>query len=117
MFRHPTAGVQLVKGTLEQGETVDEGALRELFEESGLLARVEANLGAAQVDGVLWQFVLCHTVDDPPDHWDWLTIDDFGHIFSFFWHPVRAALPLDTSAIFKDALGIVIPRLQGLELQ
>lgn len=35
-FTHPLAGRQLVKGTLESGESLEQGALRELFEESGL---------------------------------------------------------------------------------
>jgi 8-oxo-dGTP pyrophosphatase MutT (NUDIX family) len=34
-FRHPLAGSQLVKGTIEQGEKYDEAAIRELFEETG----------------------------------------------------------------------------------
>jgi 8-oxo-dGTP pyrophosphatase MutT (NUDIX family) len=36
VFRHPSAGVQLVKGGLENGEEPAEGALRELAEESGI---------------------------------------------------------------------------------
>ena len=36
LFRHPIAGVQLVKGTIEKGETPAETALRELSEESGI---------------------------------------------------------------------------------
>ena len=36
LFRHPLAGVQLVKGTIESGETPAEAALRELSEEAGI---------------------------------------------------------------------------------
>ncbi len=36
LFRHPLAGVQLVKGTIEKGETPSEAVLRELAEESGI---------------------------------------------------------------------------------
>ena len=36
LFRHPLAGVQLPKGTVEPGETCTAAALRELHEESGL---------------------------------------------------------------------------------
>ena len=35
-FRHPIAGCQLVKGTIEAGESAAAAALRELFEESGV---------------------------------------------------------------------------------
>ena len=37
-FEHPTAGRQLVKGTVEPGEPLADAALRELAEESGLTA-------------------------------------------------------------------------------
>ncbi len=36
MFRHPLAGIQLVKGTVEPSENPADAARRELFEESGL---------------------------------------------------------------------------------
>jgi 8-oxo-dGTP pyrophosphatase MutT (NUDIX family) len=36
LSRHPIAGVQLVKGTIEEGETPAQSALRELSEESGI---------------------------------------------------------------------------------
>lgn len=35
-FRHPKAGTQLIKGTLETGERPEAGVLRELAEESGI---------------------------------------------------------------------------------
>ncbi|WP_318653947.1 NUDIX domain-containing protein [Pseudomonas sp. Y24-6] len=38
LFRHPIAGVQLVKGTIEKDETPAQAALRELSEESGIAA-------------------------------------------------------------------------------
>lgn len=37
VFDHPTAGTQLVKGTVEDGETIASAVIRELFEESGLV--------------------------------------------------------------------------------
>jgi len=36
MFRHPLAGIQLAKGTVEPSESPADAARRELFEESGL---------------------------------------------------------------------------------
>ena len=38
LFRHPQAGVQLVKGSIEPGETAQQAALRELWEETGVRA-------------------------------------------------------------------------------
>ncbi|WP_432767542.1 NUDIX domain-containing protein [Pseudomonas frederiksbergensis] len=46
LFRHPIAGVQLVKGTIEIGETPAQTALRELSEESGIeAASVVSDMG------------------------------------------------------------------------
>lgn len=41
VFRHPLAGVQIPKGTVEPGETVAQAARRELEEESGLRLDLE----------------------------------------------------------------------------
>ena len=49
LFRHPQAGVQLVKGSIESGETAQQAALRELWEESGLRAvAIKDDLGCWQ---------------------------------------------------------------------
>jgi 8-oxo-dGTP pyrophosphatase MutT (NUDIX family) len=39
MFRHPLAGIKLVKGTFEPAENPANAVRRELFEENGLVAR------------------------------------------------------------------------------
>ncbi|MFT3757807.1 NUDIX domain-containing protein [Thauera sp.] len=35
-FQHPIAGFQIVKGSIEEGESPEEAAIRELAEESGV---------------------------------------------------------------------------------
>ncbi len=37
-FIHPLAGKQLVKGTIEAGESIEQACIRELKEESGICA-------------------------------------------------------------------------------
>jgi 8-oxo-dGTP pyrophosphatase MutT (NUDIX family) len=65
VFRHPSGGVQFVKGTIESGERPADAALRELREESGITdAVVSQDLGLwdADHDAQIWslQLVLCH---------------------------------------------------------
>lgn len=89
-FRHPVAGVQIVKGTIEPGEAPEAAALRELEEESGVTgARLVRPLGASSsIDpGQEWHFFLCDAAEQPA-RWVYLAADDGGHIFSFFWHPL-----------------------------
>lgn len=89
LFRHPIAGVQLVKGTIEKGETPAQTALRELSEESGIAAAsVVSDMGcwdAGHLDQI-WSFQLCFTQAPLPEQWTHLTLDDHGHSFSFFGH-------------------------------
>ncbi|MHA6690488.1 NUDIX hydrolase [Devosia sp. A449] len=106
VFRHPLAGVQLVKGTLEADETIATGALRELAEESGLTqAIVTSDLGSslAIAPDQLWHFV---RVEAGPLESRWLfdTADDGGHRFAFFWWPLAAEPGPDWHPIFVRAL-------------
>jgi len=39
-FRHPSAGCQLVKGTVEDGESLEAAAVREMLEEGGITVTV-----------------------------------------------------------------------------
>ena len=51
VFRHPSAGIQLVKGTIESGEGPEAAALRELREESGIAdAAICEDLGLWDAD-------------------------------------------------------------------
>ncbi|HFF5634371.1 TPA: NUDIX domain-containing protein, partial [Acinetobacter baumannii] len=46
VFRHPLAGIQIVKGTVEHQEQLEYAALRELYEESGIKrAQIHSYLG------------------------------------------------------------------------
>lgn len=79
LFRHPFAGVQLPAGTVDQGETPQEAALREAAEETGLNGfEVRAYLGYRdwQPRGDLRLIVDQATVYARPDatSFDWATL-------------------------------------------
>lgn len=48
IFRHPTAGFQLPAGTVETGESPEQAVLREVLEETGLMARVVCKMGVEE---------------------------------------------------------------------
>lgn len=114
LFRHPLAGVQLVKGTIEDGESPSDAALRELAEESGIGdAVIEADLGLWDAEhlGQVWSFHLCGVAHVLPEHWSQQTVDDHGHRFEFFWAPLDA-LPLDDChPLFQRALAFLRAKL------
>ena len=102
-FRHPTAGCQLVKGTVEDGESAAAAAVRELKEEAGVVATVAADLGLwpSRHESQVWLLHLCEPSVDPPDSWTPWCEDDGCHGLEFFWqsqssndlqawHPVHA---------------------------
>jgi len=92
-FQHPLAGIQLVKGTIEAGESDEAAAKRELFEESGVTRASLAYVGASRsiVQGQEWVFYR-GSGEGLPEHWTHHCADDGGHDFRFFWHPVRAEM-------------------------
>jgi 8-oxo-dGTP pyrophosphatase MutT (NUDIX family) len=107
LFRHPQAGVQLVKGTIEKGETPGQAALRELAEESGIsAATVEDDLGCWESGhhGQIWSFHLCQTVGPLPEQWSHQTLDDHGHLFEFFWASLDHLPYDDCHPVFRRAL-------------
>lgn len=108
LFKHPLAGVQLVKGTLESSDkSLESSALRELEEESGI-----SNVSATKYLGrwesgyqnQLWHFVLCGIEEKLPDDWSFYTQDDGGHEFSFFWHKVGEPLNFECHSVFIRAI-------------
>jgi len=107
-FRHPLAGLQLVKGSIEPGEASGAAALRELAEEAGILdARLGADLGTwlSEHPGQDWAFHLCHSPRELPDAWTHHCDDDGGLDFAFFWHALDATPGPQWHPLFRDALG------------
>src|SRR5215472_11631901 len=93
VFRHPSAGIQLVKGTIEPGESPSDAALRELHEEAGIAdATVCRDLGLwdAGFDGQVWSLQLCATLTALPECWSHHCPDDGGMELYFFWHDLHA---------------------------
>jgi 8-oxo-dGTP pyrophosphatase MutT (NUDIX family) len=87
-FVHPLAGRQLVKGSIEQGETIEAAGLRELREEAGIAAaRAGGSLGSSSAisEGHTWYFLRVNA-PDLPDAWVHHCADDGGLDFAFFWH-------------------------------
>lgn len=107
LFRHPIAGVQLVKGTIEAGEAPAQTALRELSEEAGIdVASVVSDLGCWESGHLdqIWSFQLCETQARLPKQWTHHTLDDHGHVFSFFWGPLDDLPFADCHPVFRRAL-------------
>jgi 8-oxo-dGTP pyrophosphatase MutT (NUDIX family) len=109
-FRHPLAGLQLVKGTIEQGETAREAALRELGEESGIHnASIVADLGfwESGYEGQVWSFHLCQVSEDLPDAWVHHAPDDGGRDFHFFWYRLSDKPTKEWADVFRAALSLL----------
>jgi len=108
-FHHPSAGNQFVKGSIERDEPLSEAASRELREESGLnFTATQRYLGQFPIGtpSTMWHFY-AFEADDLPESWDHQTEDDFGHVFSFFWHPIMQDLDHRWHPIYQEALRII----------
>ena len=114
VFRHPLAGCQLVKGTIDRDESPGEAALRELLEEAGVTARLGASLGTWQLDPLspAWSFHLCEPAVPLATTWIHHCQDDGGHDFEVSWWPLArepsaAWHPVHAEAVryLRDALG------------
>ncbi|MFJ4346234.1 NUDIX domain-containing protein [Pseudomonas sp. NPDC089401] len=118
LFRHPLAGVQLVKGSIESGESARAAALRELMEESGIVdASVEADLGCwdAGPDGQVWSFHLCRVERALPVQWSHQTLDDHGHRFVFFWASLDDLPFAECHPVFQRALTFLREALKATQ--
>lgn len=111
VFRHPSAGVQLVKGTIEPGEHPGDAALRELCEESGICdARVDRDLGvwSSGFEGQVWSLHVCSTPRPLPEFWVRHNKDDGGIDLKFYWHPIEEAPQEDWHALFQRAFAEIL---------
>ena len=113
-FRHPLAGTQLVKGAIEHGETPQQAAIRELFEEAGLTASAIAVLGSVQMSEPKqeWHFVLCEA-GRQAETWTHWTSDGGGLEFSFFWHPLDREPDATWQPIFRRALSFIRQQMKS----
>ncbi|WP_321833110.1 NUDIX hydrolase [Pseudomonas kulmbachensis] len=108
-FEHPLAGLQLVKGSVDPGESTDLAAVRELIEEAGIQSTARRDLGEwhSIATGHTWAFHECHVAQDLPDTWVHFAEDDGGHEFSFFWHPLMSEPSERWHQVFRDALSFL----------
>jgi 8-oxo-dGTP pyrophosphatase MutT (NUDIX family) len=107
-FRHPLAGSQLVKGTIEHGESIRQAAERELIEEAGIVARAIADLGSVQMldPDQEWHLVVCAAAQ-LAETWTHWTSDGGGLNFEFFWHPLEHEPDTTWHPIFRRALAFI----------
>lgn len=109
VFRHPLAGIQLAKGTIEPGESSQSALERELKEEAGITLKAEYPLLEWQrsPDEPTWGIWVMESGDHLPDHWDHYCEDDDGQLFQYFWHPLSQLPDSDWHPVFTDALAAI----------
>jgi 8-oxo-dGTP pyrophosphatase MutT (NUDIX family) len=124
VFRHPIAGVQLPKGTVEPDETMNEATLRELAEESGLhLDAVPEPVGTwkrvvgggPNEDGPLeinmWSISILRPNGKLPDKWDHEAEGspaEEGLTFAFFWLPLDQSFPTAVHPLFAPVARMIL---------
>lgn len=131
LFRHiyvPEAGIQVPAGTLEAGESPEEGVLREAFEETGLSGLiVDCFLGeqvrdmSEFVPGEINHRYFYHLrcPGNPPDSWlheertPSTGPEQMPLIFEFFW----AALPHAVPPLIADHDWMIPALLKRLSLE
>lgn len=110
LFKHPTAGIQLVKGTIEKSERIFQAAIRELYEESGIVVEKQHcyDWGSHQISNQTWYFIFCDTSSQNlKDQWSYETLDDYGYRFEFFWQNINACNIPDLPFKYAQALDLI----------
>ena len=120
VFRHPLAGVQLPKGTVETKEAYAAAALRELHEESGLYLTLKPQpigvwhrrMGAGAnkdryLEKHIWHIFALEVRHPLPDHWTHTAVGspaEEGLVFEFFWRPLGPDLHRDVQLLFASTV-------------
>ena len=113
VFRHPIAGIQIVKGTVEANEKLEDAAIRELYEESGISStNIHSYLGlhSPSESGSNWHVFVCYTTEILKDNWTHFCNDDGGLKFQFFWHPLTQEPTDEWHQLFKELLEFIKSR-------
>lgn len=117
-FRHPRAGFQLIKGTIEPGEAPEIAALRELAEESGIkdvAVSRELGLWPSGHEGQVWWMAVIEPAASLPDTWSHHAPDDGGMELFFFWQPLHLSLDPGWHPVFRRAITFVSSFRSGNE--
>jgi 8-oxo-dGTP pyrophosphatase MutT (NUDIX family) len=116
-FEHPEAGVQLVKGSIEPGETLRAAALRELAEEAGIAdTAIARDLGTwdSEHRGHVWSLQLCTYPPPLPETWTHHCPDEGGQDFRFFWHDMSEPANERWKPQYRRALHAIRERTRAL---
>ena len=124
VFQHPLAGIQIPKGTVEPGETIEAATLRELHEESGIrlndppksigtceLVVSDAPQAAGQLERHVWNISVLDAPTGLPETWrhDAEGSDaEIGLTFSYFWVPIDKTLLAQVHPSFRQAASVIV---------
>lgn len=121
-FRHPFAGFQIPKGTVEAGENVEAAVLRELEEESGIdTAKIvdkvceldwyiaPGTTTFKQGEHQRWHLYLVDPGKILPASWAYIATGseaEEGLTFSYFWQSLTR-IPEDFHPVYHEVMGRV----------
>lgn len=127
VFRHPFAGIQLPKGTVETNESIEQATLRELSEESGISLSDQQDVvgtcesfvrGGPKEDGPLekhiWSITIFFVDQELPDKWRHKVEGEGlekGMLFEYFWLSIDASLPSKLHEYFRPSAKIILNNL------